>query len=82
MLVYPGHPMVVQTGPSQRLIAQLETKRVDQMQLGPDVGNQPNHIPGVRGDLRLIEHDMEVTAHILLPVAATSLVITDGLFHR
>lgn len=58
MLPVDGMP-VVEPGPLEMAIIEMEAEPTDQMQPGPRGGTEPGDIPGVRRNLRLPECNMD-----------------------
>jgi ABC-type dipeptide/oligopeptide/nickel transport system ATPase subunit len=56
---------IVETGPAEIVVVDLEAQRTHQPHLRPDRHAGPPHVPGVGGDFRLVEDDMEagIVAH-------------------
>jgi len=45
--------VVIEAGPPQRTLADIEAERLDQMQAAARIGGQPDHIAGIGRDFRL-----------------------------
>ena len=59
MAMEPGILVVIQPGPAQRLVVEIEAERLDEMQFGAGVGAQTNDIAGIGRNFGLIEDDGE-----------------------
>ena len=51
--------MIVEATPAQRGGVDREAEGSDEVEPGTDIGTQPDDAAGVRGDLRLNQHDFE-----------------------
>lgn len=54
-----GPFVVIQPGASQMPVAQIESQRLDQMQLCASIGAEADDVAGIGRDFWLVENDME-----------------------
>lgn len=59
---YDGSIAIIHSCPTQLLVVESESERLDEMKAASDVGRQPHTGPGVGGDLRSIENEIEQAA--------------------
>lgn len=57
--------VIIQARPSQTLVVEFETQRLDQMQAAASVGAEPDNVAGIRRNLRLEKDHMKHARHRL-----------------
>ena len=58
MVLHVGPFVIIESRPAQPLVAPLKTQWVNQMQLRPGIGTEPNDITRIGRDLRLVEDEV------------------------